>query len=531
MKSKKRWLWIGIAIVVLAGLGGGGYLIYQNFMRPTGTAMTLETATVTRGLLDANVSGSSSVSAAHDVSLTFGSSGKVAEILVEVGDEVKAGQPLARLDTTDLQDAVTQAEISLAQARISLEETKAGPSDADLTAAEASLRAARASYSEVVKGASAEEVEQAKVALRQAEVSLESAQSNYDRSGAAWRAEAANSSVTTNLWTAQAAYEAAKVSYNDVVSGATSSERSAAWAKVQQAQASLDKLKAEPTEESLQLAEISVTQAELSLKQAQYNLDQATLKAPTAGTVTAINISVGETASGVAMAISSLDSLQIELSLDESDVASVKVGQTARITLDVFDDGDLEGKVIYVAPVGSVSSGVVLYNVTVSLPKTELAVRPGMAADVEIVTIEGGETLLIPLTAVQRRGEQTFVMRQLKAGETPSVQGMGMGSGRPNASGTRTAGGNGTGRTRSGNSPFGTSGFTLVPVTLGAQSETEVQVLSGLAEGDVVALMSTSSTTQTMPFGMPGEMPGGMPPDGGGMPAGGPVPGGAGGPP
>jgi HlyD family secretion protein len=526
------------------GLGGGGYLIYQNFMRPTGTAMTLETAMVTKGLLDANVSASSSVSAAHDVSLTFGASGKVAEILVEVGDVVKAGQPLARLDTTDLQDAVTQAEISLAQAKISLAETKAGPSDADLAAAEASLRAARASYSEVAKGASAEEVEQAKVALRQAEVSLESAQSNYDRSGAAWRAEVANSSVTTNLWTAQAAYEAAKVSYNDVVSGATSSERSAAWAKVQQAQASLDKLKEQPTKESLALAEISVTQAELSLKQAQYNLEQATLTAPTAGTVTAINISVGTTASGVAMAISSLDALQIKLSLDESDVAAVKVGQTAHITLDVFDDGQLDGQVIYVAPAGSVSSGVVLYDVTVSLPKTELAVRPGMAADVEIVTVEGGETLLVPLTAVQRRGEQTFVMRQLKAGETPSAQGMG--GGRPNASGTpgamgpggqmngtRTAGGTGnwSGRSRSGNSSFGATGFTLVPVTLGAQSDTEVQVLSGLAEGDVVALMSTSSTTQTLPFGMPGEMPGGMPPDGGGMPEGGGAPGGAGGPP
>ena len=510
---KKKWVLIPLWLV-LACVSYGGWWWFQN--RAATTASTaaaetiMQTATVARGTLRGTGEGSGNIAAATSLNLAFASGGKVAEVLAAVGDTVQAGQPLARLETQDLEDAVTQAQINLTQAELQLAQTREGPDAADLAASEASLKSAQAAYSELKP--SAAELAQAKLSLEEAKLALEAAQASYDRAAGGWRVEVEYSNTATSLWQAQLNYQTELASYNTLVAGGTDTERWAAWAKVQQAQASLDALQTSVTTSTLRLAEISVEQAQLDLQKAQRALDQATLVAPIAGTVTAVNIEVGGNTSGTAVMLGDLDSLEVEITLDENDVVQVSAGQAATITLDAFDDLTLSGVVVTVAPVATVQSGVALYPVKVALDPTGAAVRIGMTADVEIVTVNVEDALLIPLNAVQTLAGRTIVLRQLREGETmesamaqgmggvwqqpsqPEIgqnaqqPGMGQMLGRRGANGTPTAGGG-------FRQQLSTGGFVPVPVELGAQTSSEVVVLSGLEEGDVISL-STITTAE-----------------------------------
>ncbi|MGC9398124.1 MAG: efflux RND transporter periplasmic adaptor subunit [Anaerolineae bacterium] len=501
----KKWSWI-IAIVLVAGLGYGGFSLYRRLTAPAETTsqLDLETVVVERGDLRATVSASGSVEAEKEVQLSFPSSGEVAEVWVEVGDVVEAGQPLARLKTHDLEDAVAKAKIALAQAKLDLKETLDGASDEDIAAMEAALRAAEADYAGVVDGATANEIAKAEAALEQAEADLASAQSAYDRT-AAWKPyeDPDYSSAANQLWSAQAAYEKALASYHETVNGATETERWAAWASVQKAQANLDRLLEQPTEEAVRLAEIAVAQAELDLAQAEYDLAQATLTTPMAGVVTAVNVEAGEVASGVAVVISTLDALTVEVVLDETEVAHLTMGQPAEITLDAFDDVTLSGTVAHIAPTANIQSGVVLFPVTIALDPTDMPVRVGMTADVEIITVNAEDVLLVPAEAVQSVNGRTIVLRKLAEGEAVERPGFGQAlEGAPQGDVEQMPN---TGERAGGAGMSGAGGFIPVPVEVGARSSSHVEIISGLEAGDEIVLVNLEDVAQQMggqrPFG------------------------------
>jgi HlyD family secretion protein len=289
--------------------------------------------------------------------------------------------------------------------------------------------------------------------------------------------------VVEPLWAAQAAYEKALASYNATVDGATDNERWSAWTRVQLAQATLDRLLEQPTDEAVRLAEIALTQAEIDLAQAEHELAEATLRAPIPGTVTAVYVEKGEITNGVALVIGTLDRLAVDLVLDETDVVQIEVEQPAVVTLDALDDVELLGRITYIAPTADIESGVVLFAVTVTLDPTDEAVRAGMTADVEIVTTRVEDVLLVPVKAVQEVNGRTIVLRK-------SAEGEGRRSGRES--------------------------FVPVPVETGLVSETQVEILSGLEEGDEIVVANPAGVREEMeerpPFGFGGPgMPGAAP--------------------
>lgn len=107
------------------------------------SAATTATATVTRGELIQSVSGSGQVKPAQDTSLNFSTSGIVAQVLVKEGQPVQQGATLAKIDTTDLDQQVLQAEANLKSAVAALSALKAGPQETDIRAAKAQLEAAQ----------------------------------------------------------------------------------------------------------------------------------------------------------------------------------------------------------------------------------------------------------------------------------------------------------------------------------------------------------------------------------------------------
>jgi multidrug efflux pump subunit AcrA (membrane-fusion protein) len=226
--------------------------------------------------------------------------------------------------------------------------------------------------------------------------------------------------------------------------------------------------------------------------------------------VTAVEAEVGALAGGPAVVVETSDRLEVPIYLDENDIVQVGLGQPAAVTLDAYRDLEVAGEVVRVAPTADVLSGVVLYPVTVALEPLEVPVRLGMGADVEILTADVEGALIIPRHAVQYVGGQAIVLRQLRDGETPdSVS-------RPLPGMGDAVEGQGDGSASLPQLPEGTNsaqlpgnGFVPVRVELGPQTATEVVVLSGLEEGDVVSVANLSALGGNAGLGTFGGMRGG----------------------
>ncbi|MBN1920653.1 MAG: efflux RND transporter periplasmic adaptor subunit [Anaerolineae bacterium] len=439
---KKAW-WV--IVLVLIGLGGVGYWGYVNYLQPgaaqaAAPEQVTELVLVTRGALQDSIEGSGNLAAAQEMSLAFSSSGRVAEVLVKVGDTVAEGQSLALLEPANLELAVEKANLNLAQAQIQLDQALEPATAAEIAKAEASLSAAQASYARVKEGTSEAQLAQLKGNMELAGKKVQQAQGNYDRYG---------ERMAPSLQDATMAYEAAKLAYEIAIAGPANSSLISGWNQVEQAQASLDALRAGPDADTVTAAELKVQQAQLALNQARRNLEAATLVAPFAGVITAVNVAAGEMASGAVITLADLQTLEVEFNLDESDIPLVAVGKTARVSVSAVDETALSGTVTAIAPVATLQSGVPLYPVTVQLQQIPERVRAGMSVDVEVITEVLEDVLYLPQRAVRLDGDAAYVMQQTDSGE-----------------------------------------FVATPVTLGRSLAGSVEILSGLVEGDVVGVVT-----------------------------------------
>ena len=111
-----------LSLVAMAGVTSvGGYYGYQRFYPKPAVAAVVNAVEVARGNLQSSVTATGTVAAPAQSRLTFKASGRLIDLPVSVGDSVKAGQVLARLDDADLQVAVAQARNSVTSAEVKLE--------------------------------------------------------------------------------------------------------------------------------------------------------------------------------------------------------------------------------------------------------------------------------------------------------------------------------------------------------------------------------------------------------------------------
>ena len=142
LPSRYRWVNAVLAAAVV-GLGVGAYFTVNSSSTPATTA-SIRTAAVTRGVVLSSVSATGNVQAASQLSVNFRTSGTLSAVLAHVGEHVKAGQILGRIDPTDAKAAVSEAEASLKTAQANLEQTLTGETAAQRAADALSLRQARA---------------------------------------------------------------------------------------------------------------------------------------------------------------------------------------------------------------------------------------------------------------------------------------------------------------------------------------------------------------------------------------------------
>jgi RND family efflux transporter MFP subunit len=197
-------------------------------------------------------------------------------------------------------------------------------------------------------------------------------------------------------------------------------------------------------------------QAQVSLQQAEWRLEQATLKAPINGIVTTLIVESGEMANSgqTVIILSDLANLDVDVNLDETDVARIEKGMTVVVTVDAFPGMEVSGEVIEIASTADVQSGVVLYPVTVRLDPTNpstglgqaLPLRSGMTVNVMFTLEERKDTLVVPFRAVETEGGQAYLTRVT------------------------------------------VSGSERVAVTMGLITDTQIEILSGIEEGDVITV-------------------------------------------
>lgn len=367
------------------------------------------TAVLSKGTLVATVSAAGNIRAESQVSLSFQGSGRVDQVNVSVGDTVKQGDVLARLESTDQELALQQAQSSLIMATDRYTRTIAGADPADVSAAQAALSAAYASYAKLRAGPDPADVTAAEAAIRNAEAAYRQAQTV---DSLAYKLDPRNypsSQTTVQLRQARNNLDAARAQYDKVVNGPDQAQLAAAYQQVQDAKARLAKLEQPLRQYDVDQALADVQKAQLQVQQAQRMLDKARLIAPLDATVSAVNIKPGEmagTGALPAVILVDLSKLHIDITVDEIDVSRVHVGQAVSVTLDALPDVVLEGKVDRVARTSTNVSGVVSYLVRVLVDRSNAPLRNGMTANAAIIMDRRQGVLLAPNWAI-RRDKQT----------------------------------------------------------------------------------------------------------------------------
>lgn len=325
--------------------------------------------------------------------------GTVMEVLVEPGDEVAAGAPLARLDPTEAQLAMQQAEALLEAAQAQLALLEAGPRPGEVAAAEAQIEAAQAALAQaaaqrdqLTAGATEAEIAAAEAEVVAAELTRKAAEDQYDQIQGkihGWIEEEA----ILQLRAAEEALEAAQARLAQVQGGAGAQIRAAqaavqaAEAQQDVAQAQLDLLQAGATAEEVAVAQATVAQAAAALETARVAMDRSEVRAPFAGTVGAVPVRTGELAAPgqPLVTLGDLTTLRVETTdLDEIDVARVAVGQQAAVAFDALPEQVFTGRVTRISPMAEPGAGGVHYTAIVVLDEIAPAIRWGMTAFVDI---------------------------------------------------------------------------------------------------------------------------------------------------
>jgi HlyD family secretion protein len=163
--------------------------------------------------------------------------------------------------------------------------------------------------------------------------------------------------------------------------------------------------------------ELVVKQKENALLDARQKLDDYYIRAPFPGIITNITVSKGDMISGGTVATLITKNKIAEISLNEIDAAPVKIGQKAILTFDALPGKTLEGKVYEISTVGQESQGVVSYTVKINFEDGAGDVKPGMSVTAKIITQTKNDVLLVPNQALKISGKTNYVLKALNVSQ------------------------------------------------------------------------------------------------------------------
>ena len=323
------------------------------------------------------------VEAGQTADVGFQSAGEVAEVLVQEGNTVAAGDVIARLDRESAEATYQDALLALERAQINLDELLSPPTDSEIEQAQMAITSAQAAASDSSGEATDLQITQAQLKLNQAQESYDNlvyqrTHNGYTEEGAA-QMDAQIGAASFNL-------EIARLQLEELQNPDSSSSQWSASVRIQQAQNSYDQLMAGASDAQVTAAQLQVQSAEEQVASAERALAKLDLIAPVAGTVSALNIAAGDTVmqGATAVSITDLSELLLNAPLNELDLDQVSEGMPATVTFDALPDVEIPATLQRIAWIGAENSGIVEYDVWLLLEPGEARVLPGMTGEATI---------------------------------------------------------------------------------------------------------------------------------------------------
>ena len=344
--------------------------------------------------------------------------------------------------------------------------------------AEAQLTSSREALSLSEAGARSQDIERARAAVRQAEAALASARAQDVQLEVRTRAREA---AVASLIEAEASLRTAEAQRKQV--DVREGEVEAARRAVDQAEAGLDRaesgrLTARAQRESVTAASADLRRAQASLQDVQYNFTHTTIVAPRDGVVLTKHVEEGTVvpAGTAALAegtsiitLADITEMYVMANVDEVDISRVQAGQPVDISVETLPNEETRGEVEKIFPQRTAEENVVYFPVLSRVLDLHPELRPGMTVDASIITAERADILLVPDAAIDRSGGETAVEVVVEGSEEPERR----------------------------------------PVEVGVSDFIQTEIISGVEEGEQLALPSAASEEGPGGPGRPGGPGGG----------------------
>jgi len=338
---------------------------------------TYLTAEIERGDLRTTVTAVGKLEAVGTVEVGSQLSGQVADLLVDFNDEVREGQPLARLDPRTFESEVREAEAALemARAQVLTEHATLQSAVAETAATHSGLKVAEAG------------VERARAQLAETERDLGR---KRILAGTETLAPAHVDQAMTMKLSAAAGLRAAEAEVEVA-------EEAVVAAEARQLMADANLLHAQAAERQ-QAAE---------LDQARIDLARTVIAAPSDGVVIGRDVDRGQTVAASLEAptlftiAQDLRHMEVHVKVDEADIGQIRVGQQASFIVDAHPGRTFSGTVAQIRKAPEVVENVVTYTVVLSTRNAELVLLPGMTAIVDLVVVEIEDVLKVPNAALR----------------------------------------------------------------------------------------------------------------------------------
>jgi len=456
----KKYVFAAIAVFLLIG---GGLVFFKSKGKEKYDFVVVQRKTITQ-----QVSVTGRIKPAESVDLSFETTGKVSQVLAEVGDKVSLGQVLVRLENSELVAQLNQAKAGLEIQQAKLEELEKGTRPEELAVYQAKLESAQVSLAESEKNLRDKiadaftkaddsvrnktdqfffnprsaspsfnltisdsqlksEIEKQRFviesilnawgdSLESAKADLETVRQFLDNIALAVNSLTPTASLSqTTIDTYKANVSTARTNVSSATTALVVAEQETNTAMANSVLAGkeleLKQAKALPEQISVQKSLVDQSQSQIDLVLAQ--LRKTVLVSPLNGVVTRQEARAGETVSLNSSLVSVISSskFEIEANIPEADVAKVKVGDTAKVTLDAFGlEKVFEVRVSQVDPGETIVEGVAVYKTKFQFLKEQEEVKSGMTANIDILTATAENVLAIPQRAIVSKNGGKYVL-------------------------------------------------------------------------------------------------------------------------
>lgn len=361
--------------ILLAGVLLGGAYLWAAAEAP----QEFITMPVEKGVIATVVKATGTVDAVTTVDVSSQLSGRISEVLVNFNDQVKAGQPIARVDPEIFAARVSEAKATLQVAK------------ANTQLQEAALRRSKTV------------IENAGIAKKIAELQLAASKATYEdlerdfqRNLGLVRTNAVSDREFTLSRTKR---DGARINVQTQAEDVGLKELAVTIAEAEHAMA----------EANLRNAAAVVEQRQAALDQALLDLERTIIRTPIDGVIIKRDVNPGQTVAVTLEAktlfkiAQDLREMELRGRIDEADVGKLRVGQAVNFTVDAYPERVFSGNVVQIRKSPEIIQNVVTYTAIISARNPELLLLPGMTAVLRITINQTGETIKVPNQALRFR--------------------------------------------------------------------------------------------------------------------------------